>query len=117
MKKLLLMTFAILTLSAFAAEENKEATQNQIEKNRNIATVKVQEADVSLGDSFMAAFGMSESGAQGGNSSGNEGGSTSGSTTAQGSAAVAVGVASAAANTAAVNASNSTTIVTPYGKY
>ena len=100
MKKLLLMTFAILTLSAFAAEENKEATQNQIEKNRNIATVKVQGADVSLGDSFMAAFGMSESGAQGGSSS-----------------ASIVGAASAAANTAAVNANNSVTIVTPYGKY
>ena len=108
MKKLLLMTFAILTLSAFAAEENKEATQNQIEKNRNIATVKVQEADVSLGDSFMAAFGMSESGAQGGNSSGTEGSTSSAST---------VGAASAAANTAAVNANNSVTIVTPYGKY
>ena len=100
MKKLLLMTFAILTVSVFAAEENKEATQNQIEKNRNIATVKVQEADVSLGDSFMAAFGMSESGAQGGSSS-----------------ASIVGAASAAANTAAANANNSVTIVTPYGKY
>ena len=100
MKKLLLMTFAILTVSAFAAEENKEATQNQIEKNRNIATVKVQGADVSLGDSFMAAFGMSESGAQGGSSS-----------------ASIVGAASAAANTAAANANNSVTIVTPYGKY
>ena len=108
MKKLLLMTFAILTLSAFAAEENKEATQNQIEKNRNIATVKVQEADVSLGDSFMAAFGMSESGTQGGNSSGTEGSTSSTST---------VGAASVAANTAAVNANNSVTIVTPYGKY
>ena len=107
MKKLLLMTFAILTVSAFAAEENKEATQNQIEKNRNIATVKVQGADVSLGESFMAAFGMSKSGAQGG-SSGTEGSTSSTST---------VGAASTAANTAAVNANNSVTIVTPYGKY
>ena len=117
MKKLLLMTFAILTVSAFAAEENKET--NQVEKNVKIESQQViQKTEMSLGESFMAAFGMSESGTtQGGNSSGNEGGSTSGSTTAQGSAAVAVGVASAAANTAAVNASNSTTIVTPYGKY
>lgn len=114
MKKLLLMAFAILTVSAFAAEENKETTQNQVE-NRNVSTVQVQGADVSLGESFMAAFGMAEGGVQGGNSSGNEGGSTSGSTTS-GSAA-AVGVASAAANAAAVNAANSTTIVTPYGKY
>lgn len=102
MKKLLLMAFAVLTVSAFAAEENKETTQNQVEKNRNIATVKVQGADVSLGDSFMAAFGMSESGAQGGSSSGTEGSTSSAST---------------AANTAVVNANNSVTIVTPYGKY
>lgn len=116
MKKLLLMAFAILTVSAFAAEENAN-TVTQVE-NTNIAAVQIQGADISLGESFMAAFGMSESGTtQGGNSSGNEGGSTSGSTTAQGSVAVAVGVASAAANTAAVNAANSTTIVTPYGKY
>ena len=115
MKKLLLMTFAILTVSAFAAEENAN-TVTQVE-NTNIAAVQIQEADISLGESFMAAFGMSESGTtQGGNSSGNEEGSTSGSTTTQGSAA-AVGVASAAANAAAVNAANSTTIVTPYGKY
>ena len=108
MKKLLLMTFAILTVSAFAAEKNKEATQNQVEKNRNIATVKVQGADVSLRESFMAAFGMSESGAQGGNSSGTEGSTSSTST---------VGATSVATNTAAVNVNNSVTIVTPYGKY
>ena len=113
MKKLLLMAFAILTVSAFAAEENAN-TVTQVE-NTNIAAVQIQGADISLGESFMAAFGMTEGTAQGGNSSGNEGGSTSGSTTS--SSAAAVGVASAAANAAAVNAANSTTIVTPYGKY
>lgn len=107
MKKLLLMTFAILTVSAFAAEENREVTQTQAE-SRNIST-QVQGADVSLGDSFMAAFGMSENGIQGDSSSSSGTESTSSTST--------VGVVSAAANTAAVNANNSTTIVTPYGKY
>ena len=114
MKKLLLMAFAILTVSAFAAEKSTN-TVTQVE-NTNITAVQVQGADVSLGESFMAAFGMSEGTTQGGSSSGSEGGSVSGSTT-QGSAAVTVGVASAAANAASVNAANSTTIVTPYGKY
>ena len=113
MKKLLLMAFAVLTVSVFAAEENTN-TVTQVE-NTNIAAVQIQGADISLGESFMAAFGMIEGTAQGGNSSGNEGGSTSGSTTS--SSAAAVGVASAATNAAAVNAANSTTIVTPYGKY
>ena len=101
MKKLLLMTFAILTVSAFAAEENKEATQNQIEKNRNIATVKVQGADVSLGESFMAAFGMSE---------GNVGGSSNSQTSS-------AGATTAATNAAVTSSNNSVTIITPYGKY
>ena len=115
MKKLLLMAFAILTVSAFAAEKGvTTATQTQV-GNTNVATVQTQ--GVSLGESFMAAFGMSEGTTQGGSSLGSEGGSVSGSTTTQGSAAVAVGVASAAANVASVNAANSTTIVTPYGKY
>ena len=96
MKKLLLMTFAILTVSAFAAEENKET--NQVEKNVKIESQQVvQKTEMSLGESFMAAFGMSEGGQQSGRES--------------------VGVTSSAANAATVNATNSTTIVTPYGKY
>ncbi len=98
MKKLLLMAFAILTVSAFAAEENKETTQNQVEKNVKIESQQViQKTEMSLGESFMTAFGMSEGGQPSGSGS--------------------VGVTSAAANTATVNATNSTTIVTPYGKY
>ena len=107
------MAFAVLTVSAFAAEESKENTvenknieSTHILEAKDIANVQVQE--VSLGESFMAAFGMSESGAQGGNSSGTEGSTSSTSI---------VGAASVAANTAAVNANNSVTIVTPYGKY
>ena len=96
MKKLLLMVFAILTVSAFAAEENKET--NQVEKNVKIESQQViQKTEMSLGESFMAAFGMSEGGQQSGSES--------------------VGVTSSSANTATVNATNSTTIVTPYGKY
>ena len=96
MKKLLLMAFAILTVSAFAAEENKET--NQVEKNVKIESQQVvQKTEMSLGESFMAAFGMSEGGQQSGSES--------------------VGVTSSAANTAAVNANNNVTIVTPYGKY
>ena len=96
MKKLLLMAFAILTVSAFAVEENKET--NQVEKNVKIESQQVvQKTEMSLGESFMAAFGMSEGGQQSGRES--------------------VGVKSSAANAATVNATNSTTIVTPYGKY
>ena len=96
MKKLLLMAFAILTVSAFAAEENKET--NQVEKNVKIESQQViQKTEMSLGESFMAAFGMSEGGQQSGSES--------------------VGVTSSAANTATVNANNNVTIVTPYGKY
>lgn len=96
MKKLLLMAFAILTVSAFAVEENKET--NQVEKNVKIESQQVvQKTEMSLGESFMAAFGMSEGGQQSGRES--------------------VGVTSSAANAATVNATNSTTIVTPYGKY
>ena len=96
MKKLLLMAFAILTVSAFAAEENKET--NQVEKNIKIESQQViQKTEMSLGESFMAAFGMSEGGQQSGSES--------------------VGVTSSSANTATVNANNNVTIVTPYGKY
>ena len=97
MKKLLLMAFVILTVSAFAAEENKET--NQVEKNVKIESQQVvQKTEMSLGESFMAAFGMSEGGQQQG---GNEN----------------VAITSAAANAAVTNANNGVTIVTPYGKY
>ena len=111
MKKLLLMAFAILTVSAFAAEKSTN-TVTQVE-NTNITAVQVQGADVSLGESFMAAFGMTSKTADiaQDTTSGVEG------TTTTSSAAVVVGVVSAATNAASVNVANSTTIVTPYGKY
>lgn len=101
MKKLLIMAFAVLTVSAFAAEESKENTvenknieSTHILEAKDIANVQVQE--VSLGESFMAAFGMSENS------------SSATTNTANGSTATNAGV---------VNSNNSVTIITPYGKY
>ena len=106
MKKLLIMTFAVLTVSAFAAEESKENTvenknieSTHILEAKDIANVQVQE--VSLGESFMAAFGMSE---------GNVGGSSSSQTSS-------AGATTAATNAAVTSSNNSVTIITPYGKY
>lgn len=106
MKKLLIMAFAVLTVSAFAAEESKENTvENKniesihILEAKDIANVQVQE--VSLGESFMAAFGMSE---------GNVGGSSSSQTSS-------AGATTAATNAAVTSSNNSVTIITPYGKY
>ena len=104
MKKLLIMAFAVLTVSAFAAEENRENTTNAVE-NRNIEATHILEAkdianvqvqEMSLGESFMAAFGMLE------NSS---------------SATINTANGSTATNAGVVNSNNSVTIITPYGKY
>ena len=106
MKKLLIMAFAVLTVSAFAAEESKENTvenknieSTHILEAKDIANVQIQE--VSLGESFMAAFGMSE---------GNVGGSSSSQTSS-------AGATTAATNAAVTSSNNSVTIITPYGKY
>ena len=106
MKKLLIMAFAVLTVSAFAAEENKENTvenknieSTHILEAKDIANVQVQE--VSLGESFMAAFGMSE---------GNVGGSSNSQTSS-------AGATTAATNAAVTSSNNNVTIITPYGKY
>ena len=121
MKKLLLMAFAILTVSAFAAEENKET--NQVEKNVKIESQQVvQKTEMSLGESFMTAFGMTSNTADVAQdtTSGTVEGTTGGGTTVAApavSTVATVGAVSAAVNTAVVNANNSTTIVTPYGKY
>ena len=106
MKKLLIMAFAVLTVSAFAAEESKENTvenknieSTHILEAKDIANVQVQE--VSLGESFMAAFGMSE---------GNVGGSSNSQTSS-------AGATTAATNAAVTSSNNNVTIITPYGKY
>nr|WP_317279585.1 hypothetical protein [uncultured Fusobacterium sp.] len=107
MKKLLIMAFAVLTVSAFAAEEatentveNKNIESTHVLEAKDIANVQVQQ-EVSLGDSFMAAFGMSE---------GNVGGSSSSQTSS-------AGTTTAATNAAVTSSNNSVTIITPYGKY
>lgn len=106
MKKLLIMAFAVLTVSAFAAEESKESTvenknieSTHILEAKDIANVQIQE--VSLGESFMAAFGMSER---------NVGRSSSSQTSS-------AGATTAATNAAVTSSNNSITIITPYGKY
>ncbi len=107
MKKLLVILSLALTAVAFAAEENKENTvenknieSTHILEAKDIANVQVQQAP-SLGDSFMAAFGMSE---------GNVGGASSSQTSS-------AGATTAAINAAVTSSNNSVTIITPYGKY
>ena len=125
MKKLLLMAFAILTVSAFATEKNTITVQNQVEKTRVIPfTQATQKVEISLGESFMTAFGMTTKTADvvQDTTSGAVEGTTGGTTVAAPTVSTAVtaatvGAVSAAVNTAVVNANNSTTIVTPYGKY
>lgn len=128
MKKLLLMVSAVLTVSAFAAQENVNTIQTQVEST-NISAVQVnQNAQVSLGESFMTAFGMTTNTADvvqdttSRTVEGTTAGTTGGTTVAAPAVSTAVtaatvGAVSAAVNTAVVNANNSTTIVTPYGKY
>lgn len=112
MKKLLIMVFAVLTVSTFAAEEatentveNKNIESTHVLEAKDIANVQVQQ-EVSLGDSFMAAFGMSE-GSVGGSSSSETGSSST----------AAAGATTAATNAAVTNINNNVTIITPYGKY
>ena len=112
MKKLLIVAFSLLATTAFCAERtvntpvSNGVTTNQMTQSTPVMT---QTPNISVGDSFMAAFGM------GGNTTvgGAEGGSSS-STGSTGSAASAGAVASAL--NASTNVSNgSVTITTPYG--
>ena len=79
--------------------ENKNIESTHILEAKDIANVQIQE--VSLGESFMAAFGMSER---------NVGGSSSSQTSS-------AGATTAATNAAVTSSNNSVTIITPYGKY
>ncbi len=103
MKKLMLIALLVLGATAFAAEENT-TTEVETRDVPNIAAVN-EVTTMSLGESFMVAFGMGDTTVAG---SLNEGGTAS---------STAVGIASAAANAATIATNNSTTIVTPYGKY
>ena len=119
MKKLLIVAFSLLATTAFCAEKtvntpvSNGVTTNQMTQSTPVMT---QTPNISVGDSFMAAFGMGGNttvgGAEGGNSSST--GSTVSSSVATGSAASAGAVASAL--NASTNVSNgSVTITTPYG--
>lgn len=101
MKKLMVILFSALTVAAFAAQEDENSQLEKLENLEDVAVVQVEE--VGLGDSFMAAFGMETN---------NE--NLSAGQIEQGAATAAASTASAAT---AVATSNSTTIVTPYGKY
>ena len=113
MKKLLIVAFSLLATTAFCAERtvntpvSNGVTTNQMTQSTPVMT---QTPNISVGDSFMAAFGMGGNttvgGAEGGNSS------STGSTGASSASAGAV----ASALNASTNVSNgSVTITTPYG--
>lgn len=103
MKKLMLIALLVLGVTAFAADEDTTVAV-ETRDVPNIAAVN-EVTTMSLGESFMAAFGMGDTTVAGG------------ATTEGGATASSVGIASAAANAATTAANNSTTIVTPYGKY
>lgn len=109
MKKLLIIAFSLLATTAFCAKK----TVNTTASNGTITTQMTQAnpvvtttSTVSLGDSFMAAFGMSGNTTVGGSS---EGGSGSTGTASAGSVSSALNVSTTIAN-------GSVTIATPYNK-
>lgn len=113
MKKLLIVAFSLLATTAFCAERtvntpvSNGVTTNQMTQSTPVMT---QTPNISVGDSFMAAFGM------GGNTTvgGAEGGSSS-STGSTGASSASAGAVASALN-ASTNVSNgSVTITTPYG--
>ena len=106
MKKLMLIALVVLGATAFAAENSVNTSNEEKESTEKL---------LSTSESFMLAFGMGDS----------VGKSVENTDTAN-TEAERVGVtgrtggvprASVAANVATTVANNSTTIVTPYGKY
>lgn len=117
MKKLLIVAFSLLATTAFCAERtvNTPVSNGSTTQMTQSTPVMTQTPNISVGDSFMAAFGMGGSTTAGGT----EGGSSS-STGSTGSSSAATGVASAGAVASALNvsttiSSGSVTITTPYG--
>lgn len=105
MKKLLIIAFSLLATTVFCAEK----TVNMTTSNGTTTTQMTQAnpvmtttSTVSLGDSFMAAFGM------GGNT-------TAGGTSEGGSGTASAGSVSSALNVSTTIANGSVTIATPYG--
>lgn len=96
MKKLMLIALLVLGATAFAAEENT-TTEVETRDVPNIAAVN-EVTTMSLGESFMVAFGM-------------------GDTSVDQATRVENVDTTAALNVATTISNNSVTIVTPYGKY
>lgn len=110
MKKLLIIAFSLLATTTFCVEKtvnvktSETATTQMTQSNPVVATAST----VSLGDSFMIAFGM------GGNSL------ISGTTAESGNVSSSAGTVSAGSMSSALNvsttvANGSVTIATPYG--
>lgn len=110
MKKLLIIAFSLLATIAFCAEKtvnmttSNGTTTTQMTQSNPVMTTT---STVSLGDSFMAAFGMSGNTTTGGSSEGGSGSSSSGSSS--------TGSISSALNVSTTIANGSVTIATPYG--
>lgn len=110
MKKLLIVAFSLLATTAFCAERtvntpvSNGVTTNQMTQSTPVMTTT---STVSLGDSFMTAFGMSGNTTAGGSSEGGSGSSSSGSSS--------TGSISSALNVSTTIANGSVTIATPYG--
>lgn len=110
MKKLLIVAFSLLATTAFCAERtvntpvSNGVTTNQMTQSTPVMT---QTPNISVGDSFMAAFGMSGNTTTGGSSEGGSVSSSSGSSS--------TGSVSSALNVSTTIANGSVTIATPYG--
>ena len=109
MKKLLIIAFSLLATTVFCAEKTTTAEKTTVTTAQMTETnpVMTTTSTVSLGDSFMAAFGMSGNTTTGGSSEGGSGSSSSGSSS--------TGSISSALNVSTTIASGSVTIATPYG--
>ena len=110
MKKLLIIAFSLLATIAFCAEKtvnmttSNGTTTTQMTQSNPVMTTT---STVSLGDSFMTAFGMIGNTTAGGSSEGGSGSSSSGSSS--------TGSISSALNVSTTIANGSVTIATPYG--
>ena len=115
MKKLLIVAFSLLATTAFCAEKtvntpvSNGVTTNQMTQSNPVMTTT---STVSLGDSFMVAFGMGGNTTVGGSS---EGGSGSSSSSSSATGTTSAGSVSSALNVSTTIANGSVTIATPYG--
>ena len=115
MKKLLIIAFSLLATIVFCAEKtvnmttSNGTTTTQMTQSNPVMTTT---STVSLGDSFMVAFGMGGNTIVGGSS---EGGSGSSSSSSSATGTASAGSVSSALNVSTTVANGSVTIATPYG--